>query len=107
LDAVDDPINEDDGWTNRIIIVPPVLSKSLEGEDPLDPVLAIRKLRHERLQKQLFLAQKNASLRSGARGLQARKELKVVEAKVDVSLERCVLESTVAEIRRFLITGSG
>lgn len=48
-------------------------------------MLAIRKLRHEQLQKQLFLAQKNANLRSGARGLQARKELKAVEIKVATS----------------------
>jgi hypothetical protein len=48
-------------------------------------VLAIRKLRHEQLQKQLFLAQKNAHLRSGSRGLQARKELKAIEAKVATS----------------------
>ncbi|KAH8698631.1 putative ABC ATPase [Talaromyces proteolyticus] len=63
-----------------------VLSRSLENEDDsLAPVLTIRKLRHEELEKQLFLAQKNASLRSGARGLQARKELKSVETKVAVS----------------------
>ena len=67
-----------------------VLSKSLESEDPLEPILVVRRLRHERLQKQLFLAQKNASLRSGTRGLQARKELKIVEAKVEASLERFV-----------------
>lgn len=54
-------------------------------EDSLAPVLAIRKLRHEQLQKKLFLAQKNAHLRSGARGLQARKELKAVETKVAAS----------------------
>ncbi|KAL1963900.1 hypothetical protein VTN77DRAFT_7706 [Rasamsonia byssochlamydoides] len=73
-----------------------ILAASLEGDDPLDPVLAIRRLRHEQLEKQLFLAQKNASLRSGARGLQARKELKIVEAKVAASLEQ--LNHTRAEI---------
>ncbi|QKX62157.1 uncharacterized protein TRUGW13939_09314 [Talaromyces rugulosus] len=63
-----------------------ILSRSVENEeDSLAPVLAIRKLRHEQLQKQLFLAQKNAHLRSGSRGLQARKELKAIEAKVAIS----------------------
>ncbi|KAL4893676.1 P-loop containing nucleoside triphosphate hydrolase protein [Aspergillus ambiguus] len=64
-----------------------VLAKSFETEDPLEPVLAIRRLRHGRTQKQLFLAQKNASLKSGARGLQARKDLKAVESKHQASLE--------------------
>lgn len=64
-----------------------VLSKSLEQEDPLAPVLTIRKLRHEQLAEQLFLAQKNASIRSGARGLQARKELKAIEIRVAASTE--------------------
>lgn len=67
-----------------------VLSRSFETEDPLEPVLAIRRIRHERTEKQLFLAQKNASLKSGTRGLQARKDLKVVEAKHQTSLELCV-----------------
>lgn len=70
----------------------PVLAASLEGEDPLAPVLAVRRLRHEQLEKQLFLAQKNANLRSGTRGLHARKELKTVEAKVAASLERYVIQ---------------
>lgn len=71
-----------------------VLSKALEEtEDPLEPVRAIRQLRHEQLGKQLFLAQKNASLRSGSRGLQARKELKSLENKVTASEELFVLLS--------------
>lgn len=64
-----------------------VLSSSLEKEDSLAPVFAIRRLRHEQMMTQLFLAQKNASIRSGARGLQARKELKALEARVDASAE--------------------
>ncbi|OJJ34809.1 hypothetical protein ASPWEDRAFT_154237 [Aspergillus wentii DTO 134E9] len=63
------------------------LSKSFETEDPLEPVKAIRKVHHENLQKQLFLAQRNASLKSGARGLQARKDLKSAESKVQASTE--------------------
>jgi hypothetical protein len=43
------------------------------------------------LEKLLFLAQKNAILRSGARGLQARKELKLVDGKVAASVESYVL----------------
>jgi hypothetical protein len=56
-------------------------------EDPLQPVRAIRKIRHDEIEKQLFLAQKNANLKSGARGLQARKELKAVEASLQSSRE--------------------
>ncbi|KAL4915489.1 P-loop containing nucleoside triphosphate hydrolase protein [Aspergillus aurantiobrunneus] len=72
------------------------LSKSFETEDPLHPVRRIRALRHDDIQKQLFLAQKNASLKSGARGLQARKELKSVESKLQASKE--LLEQTKGEI---------
>lgn len=64
-----------------------VLSKSFETDDPFLPVRAIRKIRHEQLENQLFLAQKNASLKSGARGIQARKYLKAVEGKVQASKE--------------------
>lgn len=65
-----------------------VLSQALEDhEDPLAPVKAIRQLRHEACHHQLFLAQKNASLRSGARGLQARKDLKTAENRLEESTE--------------------
>lgn len=63
-----------------------VLSKSFETDDPLQPVYAIRRVRHDVTEKQLFLAQKNASLKSGARGLQARKDLKSMESKYEDSL---------------------
>ncbi|KAE8366315.1 P-loop containing nucleoside triphosphate hydrolase protein [Aspergillus caelatus] len=63
------------------------LSKSFETEDPLEPVGAIRKVRHDKAGKELFLAQKNANLKSGARGLQARKDLKAAENKFQASLE--------------------
>lgn len=62
-----------------------VLSKSFDTDDPSQPVRAIRTIRHEQIESQLFLAQKNASLKSGARGLQARKDLKTVEGKVQAS----------------------
>lgn len=54
-------------------------------DDLLGPVRAIRTIRHEDLEKQLFLAHKNANLRSGSRGFQARKDLKAVESKVEAS----------------------
>ncbi|KAL2822371.1 P-loop containing nucleoside triphosphate hydrolase protein [Aspergillus cavernicola] len=63
------------------------LSKSFETEDPLQPVRGIRRTRHDDIEKQLFLAQKMANLKSGARGLQARKELKSVESKLQISKE--------------------
>jgi hypothetical protein len=50
-------------------------------------VRAIRRVRQDDIEKQLFLAQKNASLKSGARGLQARKDLKAAEARYQASKE--------------------
>ncbi|KAH1498296.1 hypothetical protein KXV92_005265 [Aspergillus fumigatus] len=64
-----------------------VLSKSFETDDPLSPVRAIRRVRHDEIEAQLFLAQKNASLKSGARGFQARKDLKAAEARYEASKE--------------------
>lgn len=65
-----------------------MLSHALEETgDSLEPVRAIRQLRHEELERELFLAQKNASLRSGCRGMQARKDLKVIEQKVAESAD--------------------
>lgn len=64
-----------------------VLSKSFETEDPLKPVMAIRKIRHEQAEQKLFLAHKNAHLKSGARGLQTRKDLKAAESKLDLTQE--------------------
>lgn len=64
-----------------------VLSKSFETENPLAPVQCIRNIRHEQAEKKLFLAHKNANLKSGARGLQARKDLKAAEAKLESTQE--------------------
>lgn len=50
--------------------------------DAFGTVKALRKLRHERMQKRLFILDKDARLRSGARGLQARKALKQFEKEV-------------------------
>ncbi|KAL8401528.1 hypothetical protein RB596_008371 [Gaeumannomyces avenae] len=46
---------------------------------------ALRKLKHDRLQKRLFVLDKDARLRSGARGLQARKALTEFEKTVAAS----------------------
>jgi hypothetical protein len=43
---------------------------------------ALRKLKHDRLQKRLFVLDKEARLRSGTRGLQARKALTEFEKVV-------------------------
>lgn len=62
------------------------LSHALEEQEThLEPVRAVRQLRHEQRQRELFLAQKNASLKSGARGLQARKDLKTAENRLSES----------------------
>lgn len=67
------------------------LSKALEDtDDSLEAVNTARKLRHEQLEEELFRAQKNAHLRSGSRGMQARKELKAAEAKVTDSADLSV-----------------
>lgn len=72
---------------NEVVRKMNFLAKSFETEDPLQPVSAIRKVRHDKTEKELFLAQKNASLKSGARGLQARKDLKAAETRFEASLE--------------------
>ncbi|CAG7978509.1 unnamed protein product [Penicillium salamii] len=73
---------------NESVRMADFLSKSFETEDPMQPVRAIRKIRHQKAEKHLFLAHKNASLKSGARGLQARKELKAAEIKLEATSEK-------------------
>ncbi|CAP67277.1 uncharacterized protein PODANS_1_22860, partial [Podospora anserina S mat+] len=51
------------------------LTKGVNDPDPYGTLRAVRKLKYERMQKKLFVLDKDASLRSGARGLQARKAL--------------------------------
>ncbi|KAJ0425832.1 P-loop containing nucleoside triphosphate hydrolase protein [Aspergillus carlsbadensis] len=86
-----------DHHRNEVIGKMNFLLNSFETEDPLQPVRAIRKIRHDEIEKQLFLAQKNANLKSGARGLQARKELKAMEAKLQNSTELLEQEEIDAE----------
>ncbi|KAH2275865.1 hypothetical protein KXW44_001356 [Aspergillus fumigatus] len=76
-----------DRFRNEVVRKMDVLSKSFETDDPLSPVRAIRRVRHDEIEAQLFLAQKNASLKSGARGFQARKDLKAAEARYEASKE--------------------
>jgi hypothetical protein len=61
------------------------LSEGVDATDPHAPIRALRRLKHERLQKKLFRLDKDARLRSGARGMQARKAL--------VAFEKVVAES--------------
>lgn len=84
MDCKDTGHSSEEPFLTAVLLV---LSKTFETEDPLQPVKGIRKIRHDDIEKQLFLAQKNASLKSGARGLQARKELKSVETKLQTSKE--------------------
>jgi hypothetical protein len=66
-----------------------VLSKAVDGhEDPFAPLRALRQVQHERLKKELFEHDKDARLRSGARGMAARKALIAFEKKVAESADR-------------------
>ncbi|KAK2054127.1 ABC transporter [Colletotrichum caudatum] len=58
------------------------LSDGINSTDPYGPVRAVRAVRHDRNQKRLFREDKNARLRSGDRGLAARKALKAFEKTV-------------------------
>lgn len=60
----------------------PVLSSGVGANDGYAAVHALRKLRHERLQKKLFVLDKHARLRSGTRGMAARKALTAFEKVV-------------------------
>ncbi|GAO18305.1 hypothetical protein UVI_02033060 [Ustilaginoidea virens] len=59
-----------------------VLSDGVDALDPFSPVRALRLLKHDRLQKRLFHLHKEATLKSGARGMQARKTLAAFEKVV-------------------------
>ncbi|KAG9259075.1 P-loop containing nucleoside triphosphate hydrolase protein [Emericellopsis atlantica] len=61
------------------------LSTGVDAIDPHAPIRALRKVKHERLQQKLFRLDKDARLRSGARGMAARKAL--------VAFEKVVAES--------------
>lgn len=60
-----------------------VLSRGVDSAHAYGALHGLRKVRHERLQKELFLKDKDARLRSGARGMQARKALIAMEKEVE------------------------
>ena len=60
------------------------------SENPYNALRALRKVHHERMQKRLFILDKDARLRSGTRGLQARKALVEYEKAVAESAARFV-----------------
>ncbi|KAK6087443.1 ABC transporter [Seiridium cupressi] len=59
-----------------------LLSRGVESTSAYAALRGLRKVQHERLQKELFLKDKDARLRSGARGMQARKALVAMEKEV-------------------------
>lgn len=59
-----------------------MLSSAISSNNPYGALRGLRQLRKERLQKELFLLDKDARLRSGARGSQARKALLTKEKEV-------------------------
>ncbi|KAJ4189785.1 hypothetical protein NW755_005787 [Fusarium falciforme] len=58
------------------------LSEGVNAPDPFAPVRALRRLKHQKHQQRLFRLDKDARLRSGARGMQARKALTAYEKVV-------------------------
>ena len=75
-----------DPYRNSVIEELDILSKALESSNnPLAPVRALRQVKHGRLEFEFFQVQKQASLRSGARGYDARKVLIAFEKKVEGS----------------------
>lgn len=59
-----------------------ILSQGVDSNDAYAPLRALRRLKHDRIQKKHFLLDKDARLRSGDRGLAARKTLVAFEAIV-------------------------
>lgn len=59
-----------------------VLSEGVNATDPHTSIRALRGLKYERMQRRLFRLDKDARLRSGARGFDARKRLKAYEQEV-------------------------
>ena len=57
----------------------------MNASDPFTPVRALRQLKHQKHQERLFRLDKDARLRSGARGMAARKALTAYEKVVEES----------------------
>jgi ATPase subunit of ABC transporter with duplicated ATPase domains len=80
------------------------LSSGLDTtEDPLAPLRAFRRVMHDRLLKKLFLLDKDARLRSGARGLQSRKAL--VAGEKEVAESAALVNQTDDEISSETVRG--
>ncbi|KAH8912606.1 ABC transporter [Coniochaeta sp. PMI_546] len=73
-----------------------VLSEGVGSTDGYAAVHSLRRVRHERLQKKLFVLDKDARLRSGTRGMAARKALTAFEKVVAESEAR--LDQEAADI---------
>lgn len=58
------------------------LSEGVEANDPNASIRALRGLKYDRMQRHLFRLDKDARLRSGARGFDARKALKEYEKEI-------------------------
>jgi ATPase subunit of ABC transporter with duplicated ATPase domains len=63
------------------------LTEGINASDPFAPVKALRQHKHQKHQERLFRLDKDARLRSGARGMQARKALTAYEKVVAESNE--------------------
>lgn len=58
------------------------------GDGGWDQIQAYRQLKNYRMRRKLAVLQKNAALKSGSRGSQARKELLAFEKRVEKTKER-------------------
>lgn len=72
-----------------------VLNEGVNGGDGIRAVRALRSVRYERMQKKLFVLDKMARLRSGARGMAARKELLAFEKDMAEFETLCVAISAI------------
>lgn len=65
------------------------LSKAIDSpESALSPLRALRQVHYDRMKKELFELDKDARLRSGTRGMAARKALIAFEKKIAEFAER-------------------
>jgi ATP-binding cassette subfamily F protein 3 len=75
------------------------LSEALDNiNDPLAVVRAIRKLKHERLERALTEMKEIAARRSGARGAKSRKDLISLEERVANSKSKHVIPNFIQRI---------
>jgi hypothetical protein len=77
------------GYHSSVHLLVTVLSKAIDDHtSPLAPLRGLRQVQYERLKKELFEKDKDARLRSGTRGMAARKALIAQEKIVAESSER-------------------